>query len=118
MSGVSWLANRFRACTTSNSSPMAPPVLKSSSIAARNCWRCSAISLSNAESPGSKSPRRVGAVELVEPLAGQLGEPLERPVKRLQAALDLVEPVGPKIDRPAIVARARAARGAYPANGP
>ena len=29
--------------------------------------------------------------ELVESLAGQLGEPLERPVKRLQAAIDLVE---------------------------
>ena len=42
--------------------------------------------------------------ELVKPLAGQLGEPLERPVKRLQSALDLVEPIGPEVDRPAIVA--------------
>ena len=29
-------------------------------------------------------------------LAGQLREPLERPVERLQPPLDLVEPVGPK----------------------
>ena len=43
--------------------------------------------------------------ELIESLAGQLSEPLERPVKRLEAAIDFVEAAGPEIDRPAIMAR-------------
>src|ERR1017187_3805223 len=46
-----------------------------------------------------------GCGELVESLAGSLREPLERAVKRLQAAIDFVEATRPEIDRPAIMAR-------------
>ena len=96
---------RLSACTISNSSPIAPPVLKSSSMSPRNCSRCSAISLSRAESPGSRSPRAGGCRELVETFAGQLGESFKRPIERLQAAIDLVEPVRAEVDRPAVMAR-------------
>ena len=75
---------------------MAPPVLKSSSIASRNRSRCSAISSSKARVAGIELAAASRGVERVEALAGQLREPLERPVERLQAAVDLVEPVGPK----------------------
>ena len=44
-------------------------------------------------------------LELREPLAGQLCEPLERAIKRLKPTIDFIEPARPEIDRPAIMAR-------------
>ena len=76
----------------SNRSPMAPPVLKSSSIASRKRFRRSATSISSGSPAGSKSPchRGAGAAGR-EALAGDPLVTLEEAIKRLQAGLDLAD---------------------------
>ena len=83
------------------------PYVKSSSIAARNMLAMfgDLFCVTRLRSrPRSRSPAAKRGVQLIEPFAGQLGESFEGPVKRLQSAVDLIEPVGPEIDRPPIMA--------------
>ena len=74
---------------SSNSSPIAPPVLKSSSIAAMNFWRqvaaaCRTGSLAAAEA-ASPALRDVWRLEGVEIFAGDAGVALEEAVERFEA---------------------------------
>ena len=73
-------------------------------MAARNCSRCSAISIQERRIAGRELFTPPWCRKLIKPLASELGKTFEGPVKRLEAAVDLLEPLRTEIDRTAVMA--------------